>query len=413
MGKRIYLFVYFVVIHQFWGLKPIGDINRDIFLLFLLILIFLGFYFFRNPGFSIRNRILLPFGLILLGIIGSMIPAFLFYGQGILQSVITYRWQILWISIPWLIYIAPSRNDIIQASWWLTLLMFSVILIREAAPSLFIISDDMEMARLKGDTGLFVDGFVFAVIPIFHYLEKIRRSFDFYSLFVVVICLSFLFLVQNRSALFTVLLIIVFSIVTAKSRDRKFIWIITAGLCVLTLCLTIDVWVALFEETNAQLGDENYNRAKAFAYFLSPLANPSYVTYVLGNGFLSAHSSPLMADMMEQGVYNSDVGFVGFWNQFGLLPIAVFFYLLLKPLFAGCPRYRLAFIRRPGMRKLVVIKCSKPSRYSFYLKEFSVFLMVTSLTIGYYGRVSPMVVFALYYYLLQNENTVYNSSLSF
>ena len=81
---------------------------------------------------------------------------------------------------------------------------------------------------------------------------------------------------------------------------------------------------------------------------------------------------------MAEGVYNSDVGYVGFWNQFGLLPIVGFFLLII----------------RWGFRNATGI----------LPKLLALFLMVTSITIGYYGQASHLLFFALAYYLMTRQN---------
>ena len=75
---------------------------------------------------------------------------------------------------------------------------------------------------------------------------------------------------------------------------------------------------------------------------------------------------------MAFGVYNSDVGFVGYWNQFGLIPILVFLLMLIP---AALGRHNSHFIR-----------C------------WAIQILVCSLTISYWGGIYVLYI-SLFYYL--------------
>jgi hypothetical protein len=136
---------------------------------------------------------------------------------------------------------------------------------------------------------------------------------------------------------------------------------------------THETWNKLLLETFTELNDEDYNRVLAFNYFLYE-ANPNWLTYFLGNGFLSSHTLSLMQDNMEQGIYNSDMGFLGYWNQFGLIPIIVFLTCIIKAFFS----------------KLV----------PFHVKVMAFHIIACLLTISYFGKVQTILWFSLFYYLM-------------
>lgn len=80
---------------------------------------------------------------------------------------------------------------------------------------------------------------------------------------------------------------------------------------------------------------------------------------------------------MAEGVYNSDVGYVGFWNQFGLLPIVGFL--------------------------IVIVKGFSGKDSTLIHKMLSLYLIMTSMTIGYYASASHLVFFVFAYYLIMHK----------
>lgn len=399
MSKREYLFVLVFLFMKGWDIKPFGLMSNDVQLIASLLFMAYGFFHFKNKRFSFKATNLKCFWWIVAGILLSMVPAMLYHGQSIFQSVITYRMQLMWIVVPLLIKVAPSEDDIVKVSLICAYVMLAMAFLKRFLPQLFVI-DYERMEALRIDTvGWFTIGFSLATIPVFYYLGRMQKRFKWQDLVPVSICMLFLFLVENRTTLFPMTILLVYSLLKIKSKYKGYIVLGLIALLVLAAFKTFDVWQELISQTFEELDDSDYNRSKAFVYFLSPLANPGFLTYILGNGFLSSHADSLMQDMMEQGVYNSDMGFLGFWNQFGILPVIVFLILIIKP-----------WIRKNKMP------------YSY--KLWSLLLLAGSLTISYFGNPTAMIYFALYYYMgsyysrkgrkfrKHEERIVHNASLS-
>ena len=134
-----------------------------------------------------------------------------------------------------------------------------------------------------------------------------------------------------------------------------------------------DVFTSLIEQTTEELGDQDYNRNKSWNYFLY-MFSPHWLCYILGNGFLSAHYSSTMLLLMQEGIYNSDVGFIGYWNQFGIIPVITIFVMYFS-----------------------VFK-SKNS-YPFLMKLIVAYSVICGLTTIYYGQDVKILHLALFYYL--------------
>lgn len=373
MKKKNYLILLLIVWFEGWGLHPYGFLSGDIKLIVTLFVMLLGFFMYYVPAKKrvLKSCLMKPFWWIMAGILLSMIPAYLYYGQSLGQSFITYRSQLLWFVIPLLLIVSPTEKDVVDAAKWITFLMACVYCSRIINPSLFEINlDILEYKKLED---MYVEGLSIATIPIFYNLMLIRNKFQWKYLVIIILCYAYIFIMQNRSTLFPVTLLMILSLLSIRSRYR-FVWVFICLFIVVVFTIqTGDSWTQLFNETKAQLNNEDYNRNVAFNYYLFE-ANNNWLTNILGNGFLSSNATSLMQDLMKRGIYNSDMGFIGFWNQYGIIPIIVFTWSMLIPL-----------IRR--------------KRYSWYLKLWAFQMLMCGLTTSYFGSNVHLIYFALYYYL--------------
>lgn len=121
MRKTTYIFILLLFSANFFDLQPIGQLfamlNGVVGLLFLYIWLVYGVVIYKKKSdhcLCIRQNVY-PAIWILVGIIVSMIPAYLYYGQSFITSIIAYRVQYFWLVIPLLLYIKPKTKDIIQS----------------------------------------------------------------------------------------------------------------------------------------------------------------------------------------------------------------------------------------------------------------------------------------------------------
>lgn len=371
-----YLLGLMILMVGVWDIKPFCFISPDMYLIATLFYLLLSYAIFPGKKFKYFSIQTLPFWFIIAGIILSVIPASLFHGQSVFQSVITYRSQMLWLSIPVVLRLKPSKGAIFKSTLIFTVIMSFITIAHALMPSLFLTPQESG-APLNAE--FIVNGFAVGSIPLIISMERLNKSFNLRSLAVVIFCFIFFYIVQNRTSLIAIAVTTALMLMSSKSEYKYVLMVAILALVGFFVFRTIDTWTALLNETVSDLGDSDYNRNKSLLYFFSPLANPSWLTYILGNGFLSAHSSSLMADMMSEGIYNSDLGFVGFWNQFGLLPIIAFFILIIKGLFG--------------------------KNTSLVAKGCAAFMLVTSMTIGYYANITALVSFIFFYYFIEERKT--------
>lgn len=371
-----YLLFLYLLFVNFWNIKPFGNFSEDIQLVSIAAYLIFGCIKYRSrPQISFVGKYnYLKW--IFIGILLSMIPAYLFYGQPITQSLLTYRTQYLIFTIPALFVISPRLEEIVKSLFVFSFLLLGVNLLVKFDHSLFVISETkIDFLSTTGELNTLtrVAGVEYITIPLFYYLQQIKNKFNTKSFFRVLFLLFVIFIVENRSTLFPTILFTLYTFIFIKSKYKPIILVVISAIGVLFVIHYFNVLTFLIEQTTEELGNQDYNRNKAWNYFLY-MFSPHWLCYILGNGFLSAHYSPIMRLLMEEGIYNSDVGFIGYWNQFGIIPVIAIFTMYFS-----------------------VLK-SKNS-YPFQMKLFVIYSIICGLTTIYYGQDVKILHLVLFYYL--------------
>lgn len=379
MKASTYFFILFLLTVRVFDIQPFGEwfysYNGLPWIASIFVWMMIGVFLFGKRGnhslYTKEYR--LPILLILLGVFFSFVPAYYFYNQSLFTSLVAYRKVYYWFVAFVILYIGPKPEDIIKPALLFSIVFFIMSMLKTYYfDALFYINK--ESSEYIRDLGEIVrtEGLELLLFPLYYYGEKMRNSFSWNNMLVVGAILAMFFIIQNRSTLFVSVFIISLMLLTNKSQYRFIYTVIIVALGVFSLYQTAEIWLSLLRETQNQLADTNYNRVKAFNYFIYE-GYQNWFVFLFGNGFLSAHSTTHMQDMMGMGVYNTDLGFVGFWNQFGIIPVAVFIIYCVKTL----------------------IKKKMP----VYVKALALHILLNSLTIAYFLTGVRALWFILFYYL--------------
>lgn len=378
MKKIIYLLILFVLICQEWSIIPMGMWSADVHFILLYGYVLMGFILFRKNKMNLFKKYgKTYYALIILGILLSVIPAYVYHGQGIVQSWITARTQLCWLFIPLLYKISPTEKEILRFAKYASILIVIVCLLEFININLFVIDEEQKNRMLRGEYPYTALGYWVSTIPIFMYLQRIKLNQGSFSknIIVVILCLFVIFFMQNRSTLFPITLLTIYTLIwKTKTKNKIFINCFTAIMVSVVIVYSQEIWLDLFTETTEQVKDSDYARNVEIAYFFSPHANPGILTYILGNGMISKHTHSWVEMLHEAQIFNSDVGFIGFWNYFGIIPVIIFFVTMLMPL-----------VRKD---------------YPYYLKLWGLQMLVCSITISYFAAPIYCFYYALFFYLL-------------
>ena len=377
IGMSIDLLILFLIsVHMFY-LKPFAPLfgGEGTFTYFLLMLAYL---YIRYLGFSVRFGIakkMIPLLWITIGIVLSFVPAYVFYGQHIYYSFIAYRHFLCLLALPILFSIRPSRTEIKRA-----LYAFSVIFLFLTVYVTFVMPSWVEVL----DGHLFIDeGELVHVLPGPHFvmlafifaLEDFRRKMDVNYFLRAAFFFLILILVQNRTLLICSMAVIVLAALfnkSAKTRIAAEVLLLMVGIALVVLGNRY--FLALWNETVYQLNNPDYNRVRAFMYFTSVKNGP--LSFFLGNGFISGRVNPIMQNLMKEGIYNSDLGLIGMWHQFGLIPVIT----------------------------ILVIEIRGLSRkHSFLVRACSLFMLLCSMTIAYFVDSEFIIWLCLHLYLYGSD----------
>ena len=379
-GPRRWLVFWMVmlmlVMVQFFSLIPLLPLSEGN--MSFATYFFVVFFILINAGRKKEKptiRHMKPMLLLITSVLLSFIPAYLYFHQSAFQSFLTYRKFLCYLTLPLLLTVRPTKEELRYSFY-----IFSVIWLVTTVCVTFYLQSWV----FVGDGRLFVDeGDILHCLPggrficisfilaLDHYLEK-RSLNNMITAIFMFICVFVMF---SRTILMAAIMVIALASISGRTVRAK-----VAGLAFGMVFLFVFAYLAMdqigmfIEETSSQVGDMEYNRNKAIVYMFSSQRN--IITVLLGNGFISGHVDSIVFDLQDQGIYHSDVGLVGMWHQFGLLSVIV----ILGSVANGLSR-----------------------DYSFLVRAMAVFILVSSLTIGYFAILECTFWLSLYWYMMALE----------
>ncbi len=203
------------------------------------------------------------------------------------------------------------------------------------------------------------------------YCVKLWKNYDSKTFFKATFLIFVIVSIQNRSTLFPAALF--FGITILKCRFKypliKPLYIAIIG-CI-AVWLAFPIITSLIEETQTQVTSTYDPRVIAMDYFLNT-SGRSLSSIIFGTGNISFLTSSYVATLQESHIHYSDVGFVGFWHQYGILATFTFIYYLLK--------------------------CLVSSRQPWNSKYLALTILICGGTISYFGDSTHLLWFILFYY---------------
>lgn len=341
MRKHIYIFICLLLSVEFWQISYIIDfLSFDVILVLTMVWALGSFHFFRNNK---KIKALYSFQYkkysywIFLGVSISMLSAYFTWKQEFLTTFLSQRFVYSFIMLPAILYAQPTEKDIVKAFKWITIGTILVWIFYHFDQNLlFLDKNKREQRELQDnfeiDREYYVHGIYFVVFYLYFKIGEYIKKFSLKTFLEVSLILIFLIFYQNRSMLLVALPVFAYSILKFNSKYKP-ILIFVISLFVLSLLIyTIPIIEALIDESQNQLSDQDYNRWKALWYYLFEYS-PNWFCYIFGNGFPSGGNSAL-GDLMWSnftiGIYASDVGMIGMWATYGIIPLIVIYGMVYK-----------------------------------------------------------------------------------
>lgn len=388
MSKANYLLLLLLVGLKFFDIKFLNFIfNYNwSYIVILGLSLFYGYWKWGRGNSNFFKNELKYWYWILIGICSSMIPIFIKIGQSPIHSIWIYRSILItYCCLPVLLFIRFSYQDIISATYKFSII-YAILFIVVAKYPYLVTSTYNQDGEIKlisdSDYGYSLGGIAILLFPLYSFVREysLCKLTNKWLILKIVFLLSLLFFIQNRSVLFPALLISLFFLL------RK-----TYLRIIIVLCVTIIIFIPklnpinnLIEQTEQETSSKDYNRNIAYTYYLSENFS-SFSQFMFGKGIESTHlsnQSQRNENLSEMGIFNSDVGFLGFMNIYGVIPIIIFIIILLKPLIHW-------------------------SYYPLDVKLMSIHILVCSLTISYFEPFAFAIWFILYFVLMTVTNKKY------
>ena len=378
----LWLFILLVLSVEVFNLNAVsGFLHPNACFGFSLGMLFLLFTFFiRIPVWDI-GKSMGPVIWMTVGTVLTFIPAFYYYGQDFSRSFLTNRHMFMIWMIPILYAIRPTLREVRQAFYAFTVLFFILSLVVTFVDPYLIPHNESEPFVEEGDFVHILPGIRLLVIALVLSLNEFRKNQSVKNLLWALFIFGVIFMVQNRTALLASLVIIFLAVRRADSNKGRLVGTAFGILLGLVMVVyTATQWDYLIQKTIEELSDPEYNRNKAYMYMF---AERNLTRYILGDGFISTYIHPLMTQLQDSGIFFSDVGMIGFWNQYGVVPtIALLVYF---------------------------VKGLAPKR-GYIVNSLSIFFLVGIPSLSYFGMYATLVPLGFFFYLyfVMSENPNYD-----
>lgn len=341
---------------------------------FCLLTLFFCFTFNREAWIRDSKDWLKPFWWFLFGVFLSFFPAQIYYGQGLIQSFFTYRRMFQFAAFPIFIAIRPSERELRSALYAFSIVyLVSVFFVTFFAPDWVELKEHVQLVE-EGDYVHSLEGIRILSLAFIFAFSRLVRGYSFHNLAWVLFLFGVLFLIQNRTSLLAVIFIVGYAILSMKASARKLIIISVVGATLLLMFVyTAGQWGHLYQVTIEQILDPDYNRNKALSYMFS---HRNLFRYLFGDGFISANVSSIIPTLQESGIFFSDVGLVGMWNQFGVITTGTIIVMTVK-----------AFTRKK----------------SFLVKACALYTVTGALTMSYFAISESLLWLSIYLYVYYSD----------
>lgn len=383
-SRVAYLIVLYIIVVDFFNFNFYGYLSNDVKLIVTIFWFLLGGFFFKTNNWEFIKPYLTPLKLMIGGMFISMIMAFVFYNQSLLDSLSCYRFQYIYFCFIPFLFVAPTSSELARSFKIYALIYAVAYLFLRQNPGYLAVTEEymQKVLRHMEDNEFVVIGRTLMCVGICFYLQDLVEKFSIGKMGLVGFLYFILVLNQNRASLFVMIPLLFWAIYKVQSNKKGLIYFLVGAIAIYLFSITQDLWLSLFEETTTQVNDDEYARVKAINYFVFD-SSPNILCFIFGNGLISAHTSNLLSSLQADHIYNSDVGMIGYWNQYGILGLSAYIYMCVKLL--------------------------RDEYAPLWSKLLAAMILLNPFTAGYIAKSEAiMVVFIVYYAYIIRNNEIYS-----
>ena len=343
-----------------------------------LLLVTMAVIYMTQLGFQLRTGIVKHMKTvwwILAGLALSFIAAYRYYHQPFYLSFVVNRQFFSLLLFPLLLAVRPTYRELKWSVYAFSIICSVTTFYVSFVDQTLVPANEFMPFIEEGDFVHTLSGLHFVLIAFIFALYEFRNRRTIRKLIPVVLLFLFIFIARNRTFLISSCFIIALSVLSNRSsRSRLYAFTILSFAVALVALVLIDTITSLLLETMDQLANPEYNRIKAVHYAFS-LPNGK-AAILMGNGFISGNFNSIVNDLRQEGIFYSDIGLIGLWHVYGLLPVVA----ILASVIRGLNR-----------------------NHSLEVRGNALLILTCSLTIGYFASVETLTWLCFYLYLLYSD----------
>lgn len=345
MLKKVILYLTFMWLGGY--LSPLFHVNAVVdYLIPMALIVLLLFSRIQKevPRLNVTYIILFA-----VGIVGSMFMAMIYHYQPLLGTAISQRpiYFLLCFFIWW--KIGLTEDDLFPMLRILTIITLVTFTLSLFEPQWFLSNEAIEKHLSRKDTSTdvlcFMPGHLYAILYLFYLLQSIPERFSKMDWAIVLATLAMFYVYQNRSTLIYLGIILLYFVIKNRSKIGRGgrMTVVLSAIVVLLFGFPYIRTIAksLIGETQEQLADDEYARKVAFQYYVFDYNKGSIPRILFGNG-QPTNGSEYIVEMQEgheMGAHWTDIGFVGDWFLYGMLPIVAILIMAYKVFRYSFPQY--------------------------------------------------------------------------
>ncbi|MBK6346056.1 MAG: hypothetical protein IPN08_03785 [Bacteroidales bacterium] len=298
----------------------------------VLLVILLQSVYNRDEGFKLHFKweILLIF----ISLILSMLMAYSGHNQSFGITAVAQRFMYFYFFYFALHLIRISDLDLKQMFIYLAVVHTIFYMLQFAAyPTILF---DIKVSDSRGTLRIFLAGLSYLILAYFYVLNNLFKDFSIGKLALLFFFFSVFILMGTRQIIISMFLLTIINVLLSKRVKSKFLILMLVVLATIPIIVMFqDIFLNLLsvsKEQSEDVGDDT--RVRAATFFLTELF-PNDVAYFTGNGVSSANSGyGVMIQMYMDlyGFYQSDIGLIGDYCNFGVLFVLAVFILIIRVL---------------------------------------------------------------------------------
>lgn len=345
MSRAFYILILLLLSVDCWNILPLGRIVSPTgWYISIFVWLIIGLLFMKNRfhDYLWKAGGNAPFYWIIIGVLCSFLPSKLYYAQSFTMSMVTSRMMLVYCALPVIMAIRPSYSDLRKAFYSFAILFLAITLLDSISSvhitynrELFYQSDvhnnldyiaEGDFVHMLSGLGLVLIAYSFSVY------EYVRENSMKHLLMMLVLYLA-ISINLNRSTILPSTLLLLYPLLFSKNKRNIVAYLIISLIFITVIIQTqYSHIVALINQTIEDVNNTDYNRNMAYSYFLSGFRDKP-LCYLLGTGLISSHASSYVSTLQSSGIHNSDVGLIGMWNLYGIIPIIVVLLFVVKTFF--------------------------------------------------------------------------------